>query len=313
MPRLKSKLIHNRHSGRLRPHEHTSYFSLAALLLVVGLALVASTVYAEHPAAQSSSVSLSGIMPGKAPTIAATIKSPASQQHFTTSPVTLSGTCPQNTLVELFKNDIFAGSSACTDAGIYSIDVDLLNGQNTIVAKVYDALNQPGPDSSPITLYYDVLPNQSGPVAPLNIGNQLLLNTDAVFRGAFPQQSLDIPIDVIGGTAPFALNVQFGDSNNKVISHADNSTVDASHVYQKPGTYQVSVQASDAAGHVAFLSVAAIVNGQPSTAVGNTSTSVPTINKLLVLWPLYAASVAVIISFYIGERREKQVLTKAAY
>lgn len=191
------------------------------------------------------------------------------------------------------------------------MDIDLLNGQNIIIARVYDALNQPGPDSSPVIIFYDALPTQSSALSTLDFGSsQMLLNTDAVFRGTFPNHEMSIPIDIIGGTPPFAVNIQWGDSSNKVVSRNDNATFKTSHIYKKAGTYQITIQASDAMGRVAFLTVASIVNGQPDTVV--TATSIPTseVNKLLVLWPLYVGAIAVMISFWVGEQREKKILAK---
>lgn len=306
---LKLKLIQHHNSGRLRPHEHTSYLSLGILLLIVGVTLTAYTSYATSPPPEANSVSLTGTMPGKAPTVAATIVSQTDQQHSSDSPVSIKGTCPDNTLVEVFKNDIFAGSTSCSSDGTFSLDVDLLIGKNTLVARVYDALNQAGPDSRSITLYYDALPTQTGAITSLDFGgSQLLLNTDAVYRGVFPNQTLNMPIDVLGGTTPYAINIQWGDSTNKVVPRSDNSSFSTGHIYTKPGTYQISLQASDAAGHVAFMTVAAIVNGQNSIA-SVTPSSTDATNKLLVLWPLYASSLAVLVSFYLGERREKRVLS----
>lgn len=304
------KLKHPGHSGHLRPHEYTSYISLGILLLVVGLSLIAYTAMAQSPGPQAGSVGLTGVIAGQPPTTAAHIDQPTSEQHFATSPVTLSGTCPENTLVELFKNDIFAGSVPCSVVGQFEVDVDLLIGKNTLVAKVYDALNQPGPDSNAIVAYYDALPPQAGALTSLNFGHtQLLLNTDAVFRGVFPEQELLIPIDIIGGSPPYAVNIQWGDSNNKVVPRNDNTPFKTGHTYQKAGTYQISIQATDAVGRVAFLTVASIVNGQPSIeSVGALSSS--TTNHLLVLWPLYTAVIGIVLAFWLGERRAKSIMKK---
>lgn len=304
------KLSHHRHSLRLRPHEHTSYLPLGAMLLVVGLALTTYTVNAATPydGPESSSIGLSGTMPGKPPTTAATIKTPADGQHFSAVPISISGTCPATTLVEVFKNDIFAGSTPCSDAGIYSLDSDLLYGKNILIARVYDSLNQAGPDSNAVTVYYDALPAQAGPITSLDLGGaQLIINTDAVFRGTFPGQTLHVPISVLGGTPPYAVNVQWGDTTNKIVPRNDNVIFTTDHIYNRAGTYQASIQASDAFGRVAFLSFASIVNGQGNLdSTGKTSST--TTNSLLVLWPLYAGVVAVVASFFIGEKREKRVL-----
>lgn len=311
MPKL--KLIHHRHSGKLRPHEHTSYLPLGVLLLAVGLLLGVYTSYAASPGPEAGSVGLTGIVPGKPPSVAPTIDSPKNGARFSTTPVTVSGTCPKNTLVEVFKNNIFAGSTPCLDAGTYSMEIDLLIGANDLIARVYDDLNQAGPDSNKPTVYYDALPAQAGPLTSLDFGGaQMILNTDAVFRGVFPNQELNMPIDILGGTPPYAINIQWGDSSNKVVPRGNNQSFTVGHVYSKPGTYQIAIQGSDANGRVAFLTVAAIVNGQGNVAANSTTPTVSTstLARLLTLWPLYASVVAIAISFWLGERREKHILMR---
>lgn len=305
------KISHHKHSGKLRPHEHTSYLPLAILVLAVGVVLIICSVSGQvnaSPGPSSGSVGLTGTVPKAAPTVAATITNPHDQQHFGTTPITVSGTCSQNTLVEIYKNDIFAGSTPCSDKGTYSLQIDLLIGKNVLVARVYDVLNQAGPDSTPVTVYYDAVAPSTAAMNLLNFSNsQLLLNADAVFRGAFPNQPLNIPVSIIGGSSPYAVNVQWGDSGNSVIARNDNQTFNATHTYHKPGTYQITLQASDSQGRVAFLMIAAVVNGQPSvTAVA--SVSKPPSNKLLVLWPLYTATIATVVSFWLGEQREKHLV-----
>lgn len=304
-------LIHHRHSGKLRPHEHTSYAPLGLLLLIVGFLLTVYTASAVSPGPQSGSIGMSGTVPGKAPSVAATIDSPRSGARFSTTPVTVSGTCPKLTLVQLYKNDIFAGSIPCRDDGAYSLDIDLLIGQNKLVARVYDSLNQAGPDSNIVTVFYDAVAPQSGPLTSLDFGGaQMLLNTDAVFRGTFPKQTLSVPIDILGGTPPYAINVQWGDTTNKIVPRKNNLGFTVEHEYSKQGTYQISIQGSDANGRVAFLTVAAIVNGQPAIAATESGPTVSTsvMNRLLMLWPLYTSIVAIALSFWLGERREKHIL-----
>ena len=312
---VKYKLGRRGHSGRLRPHEYTSYLPLGLMLLVVGVVLLGATVFAATPytGPEASSVALNGTMPAPPPKTAATIVSPANGQHFSTSPISVAGSCPANTLVEIFKNDIFAGSTPCSNSGDYSFQIDLLLGQNTLIARVYDALNQPGPDSAPVTVFYDALPVQSAGVTPLNFGgSQLLLSTNAVYRGVFPDHQLSMPIQILGGTPPYALNIQWGDNSNSVISRSDNLTFNATHTYHRPGTYPVVMQATDAQGRVAFLTVTVIVNGQPSGAAAGTSggsgSTSTLIVKVLILWPLYLCAVVAVTSFWLGERREKHIL-----
>ncbi len=306
------KISHHRHSGRLQAHEHTSYFPLAFLLVITALVLGVCTAYAASPGPEAGSIGLNGGMPGPPPKAAAVITSPTNQQRFSTSPVTVSGTCEAGTLIEVYKNDIFAGSGVCSDKGTFSFDIDLMIGQNILVAKIYDSLNQPGPDSKPVTVFYDALPAQADPLAALNFGSaQLLLNTDSVYRGVWPKKSFVMPISIIGGTAPYAVNVQWGDSTNKVMPRNDNITFNAEHTYSKPGNFQITLQATDAQGRVAFLTVAAIVNGTPSGAAAAATTDSGS-NTLMLLWPILASAVAIVLGFWLGERREKHLLTRPA-
>lgn len=314
MARAKIKISPRHHSGKLKPHEHTSYGLLAITLLLAAFPLMAFTVSAATPytGPESGSIGLQGTVASKPPTTAAYISAPPTGQHFSSSPITITGTCPESTLVEIYKNDVFAGSTSCTTKGTFTLDVDLLFGQNTLIARVYDALNQAGPDSNKVIVYYDVLPEQSSGLNTLDFGGpQLLLNTDAVFRGAFPGQEMSIPVDIIGGTPPYAINIQWGDATNKVVSRSDNVTFRTEHTYQKAGIYQISIQGTDGNGRVAFLTVASIVNGQPDAASTTATTgTTDTLSRLLVLWPLYTSTVAILISFWLGERREKSLLSK---
>lgn len=313
MMRSKLKLIHHKHSGRHRAHEHTSYLPLALLVLMVGGVLASSSiaiVAAGSPPPQAGSIGLTGTLTAPPPKVAATITTPVSQQHFSTSPVTVAGTCPDSTLVEIYKNDIFAGSTPCTN-GKYSLDVDLLYGQNSLTAQVYDVLDQAGPTSDATVVFYDGVLPQTSPLSSLNfVGTQLLLETNAVYRGSFPGQTLNVPISILGGTAPYAVNVEWGDSSNKIIPRSDGSVFNASHVYKKPGTYKITLMGTDSQQQVAYLTVAAIINGQPSiiTTANTISSSNSGAGKLLVLWPLYAIAVTLVVSFWLGERREKHIL-----
>lgn len=304
------KLSHHRHTLRLRPHEHTSYIPLGFMLLIVGVALTTFTVYAATPynGPEASSVGLTGIMPGKPPTVAATISTPANGQHFSTVPITISGTCPANLLVEVFKNEIFAGSTPCSSTGLYSIQSDLLYGQNTLVARVYDALNQAGPDSNSVVVYYDSSAAQAGPITSLGLTTaQLVINTNAVYRGTFPGQAVSVPISVLGGMPPYAVNIEWGDSTNTIVPRNDNVSFTTEHVFSRAGTYQADIQASDAQGRVAFLSFAIVVNGQGNLDTTGAVSSTTT-NNLLIMWPLYVGAVAAVASFFVGEKREKRVL-----
>jgi hypothetical protein len=304
------KISHHTYSGQLRPHEHTSYGPLAVLVVAVGIMLASFTFssFADaSPGPGAGSIGLTGTMPAAPPKTAATISKPINGQHFTQTPITVSGSCPAETLVEIYKNDIFAGSTPCESNGTYTLQIDLLFGQNNLKAQVYDVLNQAGPESNTVSVFYDASFPVAAPTSFFDFsGAQLILNTDAAYRGSFPNKPLNIPITVIGGTSPFAINVEWGDGTNDIVARSDNTTFNVSHTYKKPGTYKIVIQGTDSKKLVAYLSVAAIVNGKPDT-LASTSAKPPA-SKLFILWPILAVAATMVFSFWMGEQREKKIL-----
>ena len=126
---------------------------VAGISMLMLLAVMSITSGTAKAAEEQGSVGIEGRISAPAPTTAATITIPRSGQAFTTLPVTVSGICPNGLLVKLFKNNVFAGSVQCNN-GSYSMIIDLFDGQNDLVARVYDALDQAGPDSNIVTVSY---------------------------------------------------------------------------------------------------------------------------------------------------------------
>ncbi|MFZ1258565.1 MAG: PKD domain-containing protein [Candidatus Saccharimonas sp.] len=294
------------------PRTYARIVGLTVAMCAIILLTLAPLAHAwERPGPGAGSVGVTGVVPGKPPTKGATIKTPANGQRFAQTPVIISGDCPPDSLIEVYKNDIFAGSAICSATGTFSFEIDLMIGENKLVARVYDALSQQGPDSNIVTVFYDITGGNASPLVSLNFGGpQLLINTDSVFRGTFPGQEMLMPLDIIGGRAPFAVNIQWGDSTNKVVSRPDNTSFHVAHTYLKAGTYAVTIQATDADGRVAFLTVAAIVNGQPEAATA-TTTSTKTNSLWLWLLPIIAAIIAIVVGFWLGEWRQRRVLEKS--
>lgn len=313
----KPKLSPHQHSGRRLPHHHTNYAALAFLIMLCGhmlgaYALNASAyVYGDpNPGPFSGSIGISGKKAEPPPTVAAVIIKPGNGAHFSATPINVTGTCPKDTIVELFKNNIFAGASPCKDDKTFGLDIDLLYGSNTLVAKVFDALDQAGPDSNTVTVFYDALPVQAAPLNSSNLNDiQLLLRSSPVYRGSFPGQEIKLPLEIISGTAPYALNVDWGDSKSDLISRSDNQPFNLTHTYARPGSYQVTIKATDAKGRLAFLTVITIINGRAEIAVtGGTSGNGTRDLSLAIAIPLFIVLLLLVVSFWLGEKREKHKL-----
>ncbi len=320
------------HSGRLLAHHHTSYPALAFLVLLSGVVL---TAYSVSSRADST---LSVTVPGPAPTTAATIDDPPTGEHLATAVVTVRGTCPQDLLVEVYRNGTFAASAACDTAGLYNVLVTLVPGQNDLIAKDADGLQQYGPDSATVTVYYDpppipspsptpssmptaspvtspaATPASSGRPAPPTVtprgltispspaapATAFILSTDQhSATGLQAGQSFTWTVALSGGVAPYHLQWDWGDGQKSTFTVPAAETWAPSHTYAQAGRYQVVLEAQDAAGQEAAMSLVAIVNGGTVVAPTTQDTGRGT---LLIAWPLMALTALVVVSFWLGER-----------
>ena len=310
-----AKLLHHRHSGHLQPHHRTSYPGLAFILLVVGsfLLFVGRSAFGALPLAppvggnpQSGAIGVSALVQGPPPSTQAAILVPGNGSHTSQIPVTVSGTCTRGLVVGIYANDIFVGSTICSPSGGFTLQVDLFEGQNTLVAKVSDSLGQFGPDSAAITVTYDS-PSlaMQGSAA---FGHQLFLTTLTPTRGAQPGNPVAWTVTIVGGTPPYAVSWDWGDGKTDLVSREFDGALSTAHTYDRPGVYRVIVKATDGAGNSAFLQLVTNVNG-PIPATATTSGGLDP-GILIAIWPLYILACLFVLTFWLGERRELNKLRR---
>ena len=254
---------------------------------------------------QSGSVGLEGKISSPPPTQAATISTPRNGQSFTSSPITVAGLCKTGLLVKIFSNNVFVGSTVCKN-GSYSLQVGLFSGKNDLIARVYDNLDQAGPDSKTVSVtFIDANYAQTG--------TELTLTSNYARRGANPNTELTWPIVLSGGVGPYALSVDWGDSSGtdlQSVTFAGNITI--KHTYKQAGIYAVIIKATDHNGATAYLQVVGVANGEASSTTGGSGTSgggstikiSPEWYMLIPILPLLLAS------FWLGSRNELYVIRK---
>jgi hypothetical protein len=252
---------------------------------------------------QSGATGVEGTIPSGPPQTAATITVPKNGQTFSVVPVTVSGICQSGLLVEIFDNGVFVGSATCKN-GSYSLQIDLFDGQNDLIARVYDALNQTGPDSSTITVFFrSALPGGA---------SRPSLTTAYAKRGANPGDTLTWPITLSGGNGPYAISVDWGDKSTlDLVSRTAPGTFNIEHVYAQPGVYIVTVKVTDANGSAAFLQLVGVANGpiqQSTSASGSGGNNTITTKKVIIWWPLAITFALSILAFWLGKRHQLQTI-----
>lgn len=282
------------------------YLVIVGIVFAVFALAVSSARAVENP--QTNGVGVQGTISAPPPTQAATITSPANGAVFTTLPITVRGFCPNGLLVKLFKNNVFSGSVPCENNS-YSIQIDLFSSRNDLVARVYDSLDQAGPDSNTVSVTFN------DDAAKADVASRVSLTTNYARRGANPKQDLSWPIIVSGGIAPYAVSVDWGDGTS-----ADVYTVTSpgefiiKHQYDQAGQYRALIKAADKNGVIAYLQVTAVGNGEvkDSNVAGASATTTP--GKTVILWqPAVVAIPLVITTFWLGKRYElKRVKARLA-
>lgn len=282
----------------------TYSYLLTLVALMAGLLILPATGHAQSPNPQSGSVGMQGQISAPPPSTPATISTPATGQDFSALPVTVSGLCSDDLLVRVFKNNVFAGAAQCQN-GSYSVTIDLFNGQNELVARVYDALDQAGPDSNVVVVTFTDDRSGSTP--------RISLTSNFAKRGANPGQLLSWPITVSGGQGPYAVSVDWGDGSAlDLISRSAPGTFNIEHTYDSPGVYNLIVKATDQNDNAAFLQLVAIGNGPLGTEeiAGGGEADEPTV-RIRILWlPVLVSLPLLLVAFWLGRRHMLKVLRR---
>lgn len=298
-----------------RTHIQLQWIASVVVSFILLLVLLTSPVAAQinplpTPDPQPGSYGIEAKKTQPPPTQGATIATPGNGSSFSESPITVSGICPNELLVQIYNNGVMVGAVMCED-GSFSVQVSLFAGTNEFTAIVYDELGQAGPTSNVVTVTYTD--------TQFTAFGALITLTSTYGRRAAPAGSqLDWPLQLSGGTGPYAFSIDWGDGSTlELKSQSLAGLVNILHTYKKAGIYRVNITVADANGASAFLQVIAVSSGQvdPPAEESPESTTI-----IRVVWiPAVIALLLLIPSYWLGRRsqlvslREKMLKERDAY
>lgn len=232
------------------------------------------------------------------PTKGATITTPGNGGSFTNSPIRVSGICPTGLLVQVYNNNVMVGSVMCNN-GSFSLQVGLFPGKNELTAIVYDDLDQAGPVSNKITVDY----KDTNFTA---FGEAVTLTSSYGRRSAPAGSQLSWPLQLSGGTGPYAFSIDWGDgSKPELKSQALPGVVTISHTYEKAGIYSVNITVTDEKGVSAFLQVIAVASGKVDGTATVTPDDTTTATQVRILWiPAAIALLLLLPTYWLGRRSQ---------
>ena len=284
------------------------YSAKWTLPIIVGMCLLALFV-SMRPVAAINQIPTPNPIPGSygleatktqpPPKEGATITTPGNGASFNTSPITVNGICPNDLLVQVYNNGVMVGSVMCK-GGSFTLQVSLFAGTNDLTAIVYDDLDQAGPTSAVTTVTYTDTRFTA-------FGSAITLTSSYGRRSAAAGTSLSWPLQLTGGTGPYAFSIDWGDGvAPELKSQALSGVVTLSHAYKKAGIYQVNIKVTDVNGVSAFLQVIAVSNGKVDGASANNANQTGSDTaQPKVLWIPTAISIALLIpAYWLGRRSQ---------
>ena len=254
--------------------KHIHFLRRYQWFLLATLAICFS-VFSFFTPVKADDIQVTATVPAPLPSGPALITYPHDQNRFTSSAITVLGTCPNDTYVDLFRNDIFAGVAWCT-SGTFTIPITLLPGANKLQARVFNITNNEGPASVPITVFYDLPPPTSvnPSVQPLSSPPSSFqtpsLGFSAPYMGPFlatshyayftryPGDNWKWDITIMGGSSPYNMTIDWDDSSTSTFQNLTKGP-SISHTYTKAGLYHLLVTITDTAGSKVVLQLLAVV------------------------------------------------------
>lgn len=325
------KITSKRTNRRVMPFYKRMVLHPLSLFLVLccGVLLLASGL----PGSASSS-KLTMKISAPLPPSAAYITEPADQSRFSVRDINVSGTCPQDSYVKIYNNDIFKGTAICTSTGTFEVALQLIAGENELKARVFNTTDDEGPASPAVTVFYVVpaspapspkptpprgsIPPRTTQPEPKVPTTRFQISADYKYRVYESGQGVKLELKIIGGAAPFALAVSWGDGQITPVLRQNRDSFQIEHTYagiNENQTYIIKVAGIDAKGVTDFLHMTAIVNGQDmpigTTSQPPTNYLLSTINRYLKYFgPAYIIFLLMVISFWLGEREEWHKIMK---
>ncbi len=326
-----------------RPTHKKIFLSPASLFifLCLGVILATSTIVSS-----AQTINISAVVPAKALTSPATITNLSNNQKLTTSPIKVIGNCPPNSYVVLVRNGYASGMAVCQNNS-FQIETDLTPGSNNLLAQDYNLTNQAGPAGSSLRVIYVPATSAQPPIAqtipaanspqPPNPStstlpsqpapSSLLLSATSSYKTFTTGETYAWQMTLSGGQPPYFVYVNWGDNTYSNFFFKADPTFTVEHHYQKSGIYTIIVSSIDSAGYKAVTQLSAVIKANPVNQVGltNLNNNNPVANGLSIIksktaqnllwfiWPTYIIIILMIISFWLGERRELKSLVAKHY
>lgn len=300
------KLAHHRHTARPLAHHHTSYRALFVVIATMGLTMVTIQYVS------ASTYSVTATVPTDDYTYSAVLTSPVSGSTVTAPNVQITGTCEvvrSGTYVTLLRGSQALGSTTCSSAGTFTLNITLEEGQNVLLVAQTSGSGNDGPQSAPVSVAYTIavpseeLENSGGisvPPRTIATSRQRLLTIQpqgSTLVQDYTSTETIIEFMILFGAAPYSVEANWGDGAIETVQLARaGQSLQLRHTYKQIGSFTVAIRAIDALGAQTTIQYIAMVSKplalatpaiiRPSTGLFQSLNSAPLLSQ--IVWVSYA-------------------------
>jgi hypothetical protein len=237
----------------------------------------------------------------------------------------VSGTCQDvypASIVAIYRQGVLVGSAACTVSNAFQLDVTLIDGQNVLLAKIYNMNGIYGPDSSTVTISYTppvvIAPETPPQVVTESAPSDLSIVTTTPFQAIdATHKTVQVSVLVDGGATPYTIELNWGDGSTDSKQVGVSGTYTFMHDYIKPATYQAKAKVTDVLGasrEQVFVVVAPGPLSQTSQSKPTGSVAVENTKKdHSYYWYIFGGLLLLVAGIMIGiltDRRRLQLIGK---
>lgn len=147
--------------------------------------------------------------------------------------------------------------------------------------------------------------------------NEPTIIASCIKRNVFIGDSFSLPVRIVGGTSPYTLSIDWGDTMTEQKTVLDTNYHTYPHTYTTAGIIGVSLRVTDAQGAASYLHTLVQING-PVAVAGSSSALTQFISNLRSLWteapvPLYVSAVTLVLGFWIGDVAQRLLFKGPRY
>ncbi len=258
------RLQHHKHTGKKLPHSQTSFHGLF-FLFIIGMFFIAAV-----NRVTADNLDVSAKVSAVLPTQPAVTDPSLNNLSVSADQIAVNGSCEVTVpalIITIWRGDTLLGSTVCSPLGLFSVNVQLINGQNIIYSKIENITSDFGPDGQNVSITFrlpvPISSSGSNGISKITPAQQQVSNADeqlplqlvsqSDFISIVPNQEMSFTFEIKDGDSPYSLSVNWGDGTNSNYNYKSPGIKTIKHIFNKLISSSIILKITDKNGKVVTL------------------------------------------------------------